>query len=265
MSASPSTRAAAPDVRWMPRDCHAHTTHSDGALTPGQLVARAAARGVRPGIADHVSRDVAKAVKSLELVETYLASLESLGDGVARGGEFCWHDALWRELPAALVRRFTHRVGSLHAIQLEDGAWVHMFQRKLPAGLEPQPYMDAHVASLERFADEMPVDILAHPTLLPLPYRGIPLEDLWTEPREERAVAALRRAGIAFEISNRYRPHERFVRRAAAAGVRIALGSDGHTEQQVADVAFPLAMARAIGVRDADLYDPLAHGSKTTD
>ena len=250
---------------WMPRDCHAHTTHSDGALTPEQLVARAAARGVRPGIADHVSRDVAKSVKSLEHVEEYLASLESLGDDVARGGEFCWHDDLWRELPPELVRRFTHRVGSLHAAQLEGGAWVHMFQRKLPAGLEPQPYMDAHVASLERFAGEMPVDILAHPTLLPLPFRTIPLEELWTEPREERAVQALRRAGIAFEISNRYRPHERFVRRAVAAGVRISLGSDGHTEQQVADVAFPLAMARSIGVRDADLYDPLVHGSKTRD
>ena len=271
MIAPPSTPApatpASPAARtaWMPRDNHAHTTHSDGALSPEQLVARAAARGVRPGIADHDSRDVARAVGSLEEVETYLASLESLGDDVARGGEFCWHDALWRELPDDIVRRFTHRVGSLHAVQLETGSWIHMFQRKLPAGLEPQPYMDAHVSSLERFAAEMPVDLLAHPTLLPLPWRGIPLEEMWTEPREERAVRALARAGIAFEISNRYRPHERFVRRAVAAGVRISLGSDGHTELQVADLAFPLAMARAIGVRDEDLYDPLVHGSRTRD
>ena len=248
---------------WQPRDCHAHTTHSDGALSPEELVARATSRGVRPGIADHVSHDVQSAVKSVEAVGDYLDSLESLGEAVARGGEFCWHDTLWRELPASLVRRFTHRVGSLHAVQLRDGAWVHMFQRKLPTGLEPQPYMDDHVASLERFAAEMPADILAHPTLLPLPFRGIPLEELWTEAREERAVRALRRAGIAFEISNRYRPHERFVRRAHAAGVRLSLGSDGHSEQQVADVAFPLAMARAIGARDEDLYDPLTHGSKT--
>ena len=37
---------------------------------------------------------------------------------LARGGEFCWHDALWRELPPDLWERFTHTVGSLHAVFL---------------------------------------------------------------------------------------------------------------------------------------------------
>jgi histidinol phosphatase-like PHP family hydrolase len=137
-----------------------------------------------------------------------------------------------------------------------------MFQRAWPAGLDVDAYMDAHVATLERFAREMPVDLLAHPTLLPLPLRERPLEELWTEAREERAVRALASAGIAFEISNRYRPHERFVRRAADAGVRLSLGSDGHTREQVGDVAWPLALARACGVRDADLYDPVVHGRR---
>ena len=137
-----------------------------------------------------------------------------------------------------------------------------MFQRRWPDGLDVDAYLDAHVASLERFAREMPVDVLAHPTLLPLALRARPLEELWTEPREARAVAALARAGIAFEISNRYRPHERFVRRAVDAGVRISLGSDGHTEAQVGDLAWPLALARSLGVRDADLYDPFVHGRR---
>jgi histidinol phosphatase-like PHP family hydrolase len=95
-----------------------------------------------------------------------------------------------------------------------------------------------------------------------LPYRGLPLEELWTEEREARAVDALYRAGIAFEISNRYRPHERFVRRAADRSVRLSLGSDGHTAEQVGDVAWPLALARHVGARDEELYDPRAHGSR---
>jgi histidinol phosphatase-like PHP family hydrolase len=110
---------------------------------------------------------------------------------------------------------------------------------------------------------EMPVDVFAHPTLLPLEYRALPLEELWTEPREERAADALFRAGVAFEISNRYRPHERLVRCVVARGVRISLGSDGHTLHQVADVAWPLALARRLGVPDEELYDPLVHGSRT--
>ncbi len=247
---------------WRPLDCHAHTTMSDGALDVAELEAAVRARGVRPSVADHVSRDVSSAVKSPEAFRAYVAELERHA-GVMRGAEFCWHDALWRELPAADLARLTHRLGSLHAVHLEDGSTLHAFARRWPDGLTPDAYMDAHVADLERLCGEMPVDVHSHPTLLPLALRERPLEELWTEAREERAVEALLAAGVAFEISNRYRPHERFVRRAVERGVRISLGSDGHTEQQVGDVAWPLALARALGVRDAELYDPAAHGSRT--
>ena len=248
-------------MTWRPRDCHAHSTWSDGDLAPAEVAAVAAARGVLPSVADHMSRDVTRSVKSAEAVREYLDDLATLD--VARGGEFCWHDSLWRELPPDLMAGFTHRLGSLHGVFLPDGTLVHAFASRLPAGLEPDAYMDAHVANLERMVSEMPVDILAHPTLLPLPWRSRPLEELWTEPREERAVEALHRAGIAFEVSARYRPHERFVRRAVERGVRISLGSDGHTRDQVGDLTAPLALTRRLGVPDAELYDPVAHGSRT--
>jgi histidinol phosphatase-like PHP family hydrolase len=249
---------------WQPRDCHAHTTWSDGNLSPEALIAAVRARGVRPSISDHATRDTSHGLTSIETITQYLDALDRLHDSdLAIAGEFCWHDHLWQEMPASLVRRFTHRLGSLHAIPVADGVMVGMFQGSLPSGLLSDAYMELHLAALERFAGEMPVDILAHPTLLPLPLRVLPPEILWTEQREARAVAALRRAGIAFEISNRYRPHERLVRRAYAAGVRLSLGSDGHTAESVGDVAWPLELARLVGVRDEDLYDPLRHGSRT--
>ena len=46
-------------------------------------------------------------------------------------------------------------------------------------------------------------------------------------------------------------------------GVRIALGSDGHSREQVANITVPLATARRLGVRDEELYDPDRHGSRT--
>ena len=247
---------------WQPVDCHAHTRMSDGALEPAELVRIVRDRGVRPSIADHLTRDIRGAPSSLEAVERYLDEVER--HDVFRGGEFCWQDSLWREIPAPLFARFTHRLGSLHAVFLPGGDVMHAFSSPWPEGLEPQVYMDAHLDNLERFAREMPVEILAHPTLLPMALRNRPLEELWTEPREERAITALARAGIAFEISNRYRPHERFVARAIAGGVRISLGSDGHTAQQVGDLAWPLALARRLGARDDELYDPLVHGKRDT-
>lgn len=248
-------------MTWQPVDCHAHTTFSDGALSIAQVVERAGALGVVPSVADHISRDVAKTIDSIPQVRDYLAELER--HDVLRGGEFCYHDDLWREIPDDLVRRFTHRLGSLHAVRFPDGTLVRAFSRQLPEGLSAEQYMTAHIARLESLAREMPVDILAHPTLITLPFRGLALDELWTDERESRLVDALFAAGIAFEISSRYPPHERLVRRAIDRGVRISLGSDGHGREQVADVANPLALARALGVNDEDLYDPRRHGSKT--
>jgi histidinol phosphatase-like PHP family hydrolase len=248
-------------TEWRPTDCHAHSRHSDGALTVAEVVARAAALGTRPSVTDHISRDAPTVVDSPAAVMEYLDDLEQ--HEVLRGGEFCWHDALWRELPPATVRRFTHRVGSLHSVRLPSGQWLRAFSAELPEGLTPAAYLDAHVASLEALAAEMPVDILAHPTLVPPPLRRLDPHDLWDEAHEDRAVRALLRAGIAFEVSARYQPHERLVLRAAAAGVRLSLGSDGHSRDQVANIAAPLAMARRIGVADEALYDPERHGSRT--
>jgi Histidinol phosphatase and related hydrolases of the PHP family len=248
-------------MTWLPVDCHAHTTMSDGALEVSALVERARGRGVRPSVSDHISRDVAGSIKTVAGVREYLDTLDEYP--VLRGGEFCWHDALWREIPADLVPRFTHWVGSIHAVHLGDGTLVHAFARKIPESLEPAAYMEAHLDEVERFAAEMPVDILAHPTLIPISLRSLPFETLWTEEQEDRLTRALARARIAFEVSGRYRPHERIVRRALDNGVRISLGSDGHTADQVANLEFSLTLTRSLGVPDEELYDPVAHGSKT--
>ncbi|MEO8335437.1 MAG: hypothetical protein ABI664_10715 [bacterium] len=248
-------------MTWQPTDCHAHSTHSDGALSVADVVARGKALGVRVTVSDHISRDAPTTVDSVAAIESYLDDLDHYD--VLRGGEFCWHDALWRELPPSIVRRFTHRIGSLHSVRLANGKFFRAFSTALPDGVTPSEYMLSHVASLEELAGEMPVDILAHPTLVPPPMRTIDPHELWSEELETRAVNALRHAGIAFEVSARYQPHERLVRRAIDAGVRISLGSDGHRSDQVANIETPLALTRSLGVADDALYDPERHGSRT--
>lgn len=244
---------------WQPLDCHAHSTFSDGVLSPDDVIATAAARQVRGTVSDHASRDVAYALKSVLDVQAYADAIAHLP---YRSAEFCSHDALWRDLPASLLTRFTHRIGSLHAVRLADGTLVRMFQQSLPAGLTAAAYMRQHVAAVEALTAEMPVEIFAHPTLLPHDLRALPPEELWSEAIEERLVQALARAGICFEVSNRYRAHPRLIQRAAAHGVRLSLGSDGHRPAQIGDIAWPLEMAREAGATDASLYDPLVHGTR---
>jgi putative hydrolase len=245
---------------WQPLDCHAHTTLSDGALPPEKLVERVRARGVRPAISDHISTDIALGIKSVVGARDYLDEIEPLD--VYRGAEFCFHDPLWRELPDDVMARFTHRIGSLHSVRLANDTWVHAFAPRMPDGVTLSAYLEGYITTLESFAREMPVDILGHPTLLTMAVRRLPYEEVWTEALEERVVEALYAAGIAFEISSRYRPHMRLVSRVVDRGVRISLGSDGHKPEQVGDVEFSLQLARTLGVDDMDLYDPAVHGRR---
>jgi histidinol phosphatase-like PHP family hydrolase len=245
---------------WRPLDCHSHSTWSDGALAPDVVCETVQARGVRPSITDHVSREVTRAVHSVSRAEQYVSAIS---EHPYRGVEFCSHDALWRELPDTWHRRLTHRLGSLHAVALPDGSLVRMSSTHgLPDGLTIEAYMRLHVASIEALVAVMPIEIFAHPTLVPRVLRSIPGEELWQDAYEARVIAALRAQGIVFEVSNRYRPHERFVKRAVDAGVRLSLGSDGHTAAHVGDVAWPLALTARLGVPPQELYDPLEHGTR---
>ena len=244
---------------WRPLDCHAHSTCSDGVLSPDDVIATAALRGVRGTVSDHASRDVKFSLKSPEAVDEYSASIAHLP---YRSAEFCSHDSLWRDLTPAQLARFTHRIGSLHAVAMADGSLVRMFQQSLPAGVSRDAYMAMHVEAVEALADSMPIEIFAHPTLLPHELRAVPPEELWSEAHEERLVSALQRNGVCFEVSNRYRAHPRLVQRAVAHGVRLSLGSDGHQPPQVGNLDWPLALTRSLGVPDAELYDPAVHGTR---
>ncbi|MCC6774301.1 MAG: hypothetical protein IT360_24155 [Gemmatimonadaceae bacterium] len=247
-------------MSWLPLDCHAHTTWSDGQLDLDSALATIGGRGVRPSIADHVSHDVVGGIASLERLDEYLDALSTRDCG--RSAEFCWHDPLWRDVPAATQRRFTHTIGSLHAVWLPDGTLQRVFTRVMAAGLTPQAYIDALLVNLARLAREMPVDLVAHPTLLPIPLRTLPPEEVWREEDEERMVQLFAESSLVFEVSSRYRPHERLVRRAVDAGVRLSLGSDGHVTAQLGNIEFSLALTRALGVADDTLYDPAVHGRR---
>ena len=90
-------------MSWQPTDCHAHSTHSDGTLSVAAVVARGAELGVRVSVSDHISTDAPTSVDSVAAVWAYLDDLDQYD--VLRGGEFCWHDPLWRELPPDTVRQ----------------------------------------------------------------------------------------------------------------------------------------------------------------
>jgi len=242
------------------QDLHVHTTMSDGDLTLHEVVGLARERGVVVGIADHVStRNVRRFVASLDALETYL---DALGDApVFRSGEFCWCDDLWSSMPTELAERFDYRVGSNHGFWLPNGERASPWWQELPEEWRGRAdeLVGIMVANLCDLVRTMPIEIVAHSTLLPpalLRMEADP-EAWWSEAHEDRFIDAVVRSGVAMEISNRYRlPHDRLLRKAREAGARFSLGSDGHTEAQIARLEWAVAAAERAGIGAGDMFVP---------
>lgn len=241
-------------------DLHAHTTMSDGDEPLAEVVRIAAERGVTIGIADHVStRNVRLFIATVESMRGYLDALSEVP--VLRSAEFCWCDPLYNELPPELTDRLDYTIGSNHGFALPDGSMGSPWWKRLPrewAGREDE-LMEIMVQNLCDLVVAMPVQIVAHPTLMPpaLLQMEPDVTAWWTEDREDRFIEAAVEAGIAIEISNRYRlPHDRMLRKAKQAGAIFSLGSDGHNADQIARLDWAVAAAERAGIDGADLFVP---------
>lgn len=242
------------------QDLHSHTTMSDGELPLARVVRIARERGVEIGISDHVStRNLRRFVASEPAVRRYLDALEA--EDVFRAGEFCWCDDLWRTLPEELMGRFDYHIGSNHGFWLPDGSIASPWWEALPApwGERPGELMEIMVANLCDMVRTMPIQIAAHSTLLPPALLALDpdVQVWWSEEREDRYVEALAESGVALEISNRYRlPHDRLLIKAREAGVYFSLGSDGHTEAQIARLEWAAAAAERAGIGARQMFVP---------
>jgi histidinol phosphatase-like PHP family hydrolase len=241
-------------------DLHVHTDMSDGDLPLERVIEVAARLGVTVGIADHVStRNDGPFVATRGEVERYLSKLERAP--VLRGAEFCWCDDLWRKLPDEVMERFDYRIGSNHGFWLPDGGIASPWWHRLPPEWQGREdgLMELMVSNLCDLVRQMPVQILAHGTLMPPALLALDpeVERWWTEEREERLVRAICETGVALEISNRYRlPHDRLLLRARDAGATFSLGSDGHRESQVARLDWSRATAERLGIGEERLFIP---------
>lgn len=242
------------------QDLHVHTTMSDGDLPLHHVVEIARELGVTLGIADHIStRNMDRFVATEQALASYLDALDDVP--VFRAGEFCWCDPLWDQLPDELRTRFDYRVGSNHGFWLPDGSMASPWWKTLPPpwSERPEELMEIMVHNLCDLVRTMSVEIVAHSTLTPPVLLDLEpdVTAWWTGEREDRFVEAVVESGVAIEISNRYRlPHDRLLRKAKQAGARFSLGSDGHTEEQVARLDWAVDTARRVGITDADLFVP---------
>ncbi len=121
---------------------------------------------------------------------------------------------------------------------------------------EPQRYMDELVAGVEQLAAQGRVQILARATALP-PALQADYAKLWTEGRMDRVIKALKSARMAVEINERLRtPGAEFIRRAKAAGLKFAFGSDNTGAADLSRLEYSLDMVKECKLGAGDVWLP---------
>lgn len=199
-------------------DFHTHTTHSDGELTPLELIRRARERGYRAiAITDHcgagsLARMLPELIKDCTLAEQYW-------DIMAIPGVELTH------VPAAAIPDLAQQARSLGAkIVVVHGETI----------VEPvEPGTNRAAVGTAN------IDILAHPGLLTL---------------DEAREAA--RNNVLLELTTR-RGHcltNGYVARLAqAAGAQLVLDSDTHSPGDLLTPSFAQTVARGAGLEDQEI------------
>ena len=128
--------------------------------------------------------------------------------------------------------------------------------------------MSNHEAFMDRFVDwhveimaTEPFDILANATWLPDALAGRVRQALDRAAVRKVLDAALK-FGIAIEISASYKlPSLAFLKQAKAAGVKFSFGSNGRYPN-MGKLDYSIAMAKAIGLKESDMFRPGVEGKK---
>lgn len=239
----------------VPFELHAHTTRSDGVLTPAALVEHALARGVKVlAVTDHDTvRGISEArERGRELGIEVIAGIEltcengggaGAGDAIDILGYFI--DPASRELAAALGRLRARRVARVDAILARLRAeGVTVFDRPAVLRREASQFGHPHLArAIVAAGHAASVDEANRKWLAP----GRPAHEPRAALAAADAIAAVRAAGGVAVLAHpgRYRAEPRLERLIEAGLGGIEVYHPTHAPEQVARFE---AVARSLGL-----------------
>ena len=207
-------------------DLHMHTTWSDGALIPAELVQRAKVKGLRAmAVTDHVDHSNVDLV--VPAIARFCEKMKKLVDITVLPGLELTH------VPPAGIAELMRRARRL-------GAKLVVVHGESP--VEPVP------EGTNRAAIEAGVDLLAHPGLI-----------------EEADVKLAAKKGVALEITSR-KGHSLGNGLVALLGKRhgapLILNTDTHSPGDLIDLEFARTVALGAGLSEADFKAMIASSEK---
>jgi histidinol phosphatase-like PHP family hydrolase len=228
-------------------DLHIHTVHSDSPLVVADVARRARRAKVVAGICDHLS-PYHKMFETAAF-DAYVADVRE--HGLLLGAEYC----VGEEIPVDDDRlaELDYLMGGVHAVSVNDKK--HFFWgTEFPT--DEDAFVTAYLELMLKALAEDPLDVLAHPTYLPVPLNHR-YDDVWNERRCGELWTAAAERGVAVEISGRWLvPGERQIKLALEAGVTFAVGSDAHRRAELFAVEYPRQMIERLNIPEERIFLP---------
>lgn len=227
-------------------------THLKGGLTLEHALAVSRETGVGLGIAINGGKgfpvqDDAAALAFLESMRSQPVFLALQGEGRE------WRQMFSRPVLARFDYIFTDSMTFTNAAGRRLRLWI---PEETEIGPDVQAFMDYLTAQTVTIIENEPIDIYVNPTFLPEAIAAR-YDELWTDERMQRIIAAAVKHGVAIEINARYKlPSEHFIRLAKAAGAKFTIGTNNTTADDFGDWSYPLEMQRKVGLTWKDMFEP---------
>lgn len=233
-------------------------THLKGTLTLEQALEKSRRDGIYLGIA--VNGGKGFPIETDAGVEAFRKEMEGQPAFIAMQAEGReWLNLFTPEAVARFDYVFTDSMTWTDDNGKRMRLWIKDEVGEIP---NPGRFMDTLVARTESILHTEPIDIYVNPTFLP-EVIAADYDNLWTEARMRRVIAAAKENQVAIEINNRYRiPSERFLRIAKDEGVLFTCGTNNAAAEDLGRMEYCLEMIDQLELKWQHFWVPSVYGEK---
>jgi hypothetical protein len=225
--------------------------HLKGGLTLNEALAASRQSGIFYGIA--VNCGLNFSVTNDIGIYDYLKTMQGKPAFVAMQAE----GREWvRMFSKEAIARFDYVFTDSMTIVDDSGRRMRLWiPEEVPPIRDPQAFMDMLVDRAVKILSTEPIDIYVNPTFLPEQISAN-YDQLWTEARMKKVIAAAAGHNVAIEINSRYRlPSPAFLKLAKAAGCKFTFGTN-NGDRDIGRLDYSFQMVKELGLQWQDIWIP---------
>ncbi len=229
--------------------------HLKGGLTLEEALALSRKTGIFYGIA--VNCGLNFSVTNDAGIFDYLNSVKGAPAYIAMQAEGReWVSMFSRQAISAFDYVFTDSMTIVDDSGRRMRLWI---DKEVPRITDKEAFMDMLVDRAVRILSKEPINIYVNPTFLPSQIAK-EYDQLWTEGRMKKVVAAAAEHKVAIEINSRYRlPSPAFLKLAKKAGCKFTFGTN-NGDRDVGRLDYCFQMVKELGLTWQDIWVPPAKG-----